>query len=158
MSPYTAFLRIRHPSIDPAELTAALGLEPAHAWAAGSAREATGGGPARGAHPDTYWLAPLGDPGWERSTLATGPRTHFFWPPRQALPLETFLLAQLRLLLPKRELLLRLAAEGGSVEVALTLAAGSGLGLELAAPLLRSFAELGVGLSIEISAGTEGEA
>jgi hypothetical protein len=156
MSPYTAFLRIRHPSIDPAALTAALGLEPAHAWAAGSAREASGGGPARGAHPDTYWIAPLGDAGWERSALPTGPRSQYFWPPRQALPLETFLLAQLRLLLPNRALLQRLAADGGSAEVALNLSAGPGLGVELAPSLLRAFADLGVGLSIEISAGAEG--
>ena len=156
MTTYTAFLRIRHPSIDPDEVTTTLGLDPVHAWAAGSAREAAIGGGSRGQHPDTYWLAPLGDGDWQRphaGSSADASRT--FWPPSRSLPLEAFLLGQTRQLVAHKAFFARLKAEGATCELAVTLNADERWGLDLPPALLRSLAELNVGFSIE--AVTEAE-
>ena len=161
MSSYTAFLRVRHPSMDPAELSSTLGLAPVHAWAAGSARASDTGDGGRGKHPDTYWLAPLGDAGWHKSKAgeaAGADAGKFFWPPLQALPLEAFLLSQLRLLVPHKAFFARLKAEGASCEVSVALAADERWEVDLPPTLLRALADLNIGITIEVSAEAELEA
>jgi hypothetical protein len=54
--PIELSLRVRHPSLDPAEISQAFELEPEHCFKAGERRE-TGERP--GAHSQTYWLAPV---------------------------------------------------------------------------------------------------
>jgi len=154
MRSYAAFLRIRHPSIDPDELSHELGLAPAHAWAAGSARRAAGGG-ATVARPDTYWIAELNPGAWDPASLARA--LPFAWPVRGPVPLELVLFAQLRLLRPKRVFLKRLIDEGGQIDIALTLDTASDDSMELSASALRAFAELGIGLSIELGTEPQGE-
>ncbi len=161
MSSYTAFLRVRHPSIDPAELSSTLGLAPVHAWAAGSARASGGAAAGRGSHPDTYWLAPLGDAGWQKSqggVAAAAEPGKFFWPPLQALPLESFLLSQLRLLVPHKAFFARLKAEGASCEVSVALGTDERWEVDLPPSLLRALADLNIGITIEVSAEAELEA
>ncbi len=152
MPDYRAFLRIRHPSIDPAEISEALGLEAEHAWAAGSARTAAGGGRARSAHPDTFWIAELTRPGWERATFLAGLRAPGRAGEGARLPLELFLFAQLRQLQGKGEFLRRLAAEGGELVLQVALPAMPEFCLELGPGLLRSAGDLGLGLSLESGA------
>jgi hypothetical protein len=158
MSNYTVYLRIRHPSIDPADITATLGVDPVHAWAAGSAREPAADRVSRGRHVETYWLAPLGDEGWHRAQAA-GPGDKFrnLWPTAKAFPLEVFLMTQARLLVAHKEFFARLKSEGASVVLALTLEAEEHLSLELPPALLRSLADLNVGVSIELATETEVE-
>jgi hypothetical protein len=156
MNTYTAFLRVRHPSIDPGEITRVLGLEPAHAWAAGSPR----GEPAaaRGAHAESYWFAPLGESIWPRPGAdADRPgRAGQSWPfPPQTLPLEAFLLAQVRLLTPHRGLFARISTEGGSCELVVTLSTRDRLSIELPPGLLRSLAALDIAITLDIGAGEE---
>jgi hypothetical protein len=153
MNNHTAFLRVRHPSIDPAEITTTLGLTPVHAWAAGSAREAAVGERTRGAHPDTYWLAPLGEQGMSREREAVAGK--FAWPLLQALPLDTFLAGQVRVLMTHKAFFARLKDTGGSCELMIAISASERWGVELPPALLRALAELSIGLSIEVSA--EGE-
>src|SRR5262245_52995607 len=50
------FLRIKHPDIDPAEISRALEVEPEHAHQAGATVSSRG---VRKIHSDTYWLAEL---------------------------------------------------------------------------------------------------
>jgi hypothetical protein len=143
MNQYTAFLRVRHPSIDPGEITRVLGIEPAHAWAAGSPRG--GAETARSAHTESYWFAPLGERLWPSWTSSTMP----------AAPFEAFLLAQIRLLTPHKGFFARLGTDGGTCELAVTLSAGDRIGIELPAPLLRSLADLGMAITLEITTGDE---
>jgi len=49
-------LRIRHPSMDPAEISGALDIEPAHSFRAGAPRASARSG---SAHTESYWLAVL---------------------------------------------------------------------------------------------------
>src|SRR5258706_10258400 len=52
-------LRVRHPAIDPAEISRALGLEPVHAFKAGELRAPRSNLSAPSAHSESYWLATL---------------------------------------------------------------------------------------------------
>ncbi len=162
MTPYTAFLRVRHPSIDPALVTTTLGLTPIHAWAAGSVREAVGAEGARGRHSDSYWLAPLGDAAWQpaRSPAAVTAAAigKGVWPLTRALPLEAFLLGQLRLLMPNKAFFARLKDEGAACELAVTLSPDERWNVDLPPALLRSLADLNIGLSIEVNAESDGDA
>jgi hypothetical protein len=143
MNQYTAYLRVRHPSIDPGEITRVLGIEPAHAWAAGSPRD---GAPAtRGPHQESYWFAPLGERLWPSGLAGAVP----------VAPFEAFLLAQIRLLTPHKGFFARLSTDGGTCELAVTLSAGDRCTVELPAALLRSLAELNIAITLEISTGDE---
>jgi hypothetical protein len=156
LNTYTAFLRIRHPSIDPGEVTRVLGLQPAHAWAAGSPR----GEPAtaRGAHTESYWFAPLGESVWPRlggespPAHEAGPAWQF---QSQSPSLEAFLLAQIRLLAPHQRFFARIGAEGGSCELAVTLSVRERCSIELPPGLLRSLAALDIAVTLDVSTGEE---
>ena len=54
---YRISLRLRHPSADPADFTAALGLSPFRCWRAGEARATPKGTPLDGQWPDTFWTS-----------------------------------------------------------------------------------------------------
>lgn len=159
MTPYTAFLRIRHPSIDPTDITTTLKLTPVHEWAAGSVRDAIGAEGTRGRHSDSYWLAPLGDADWQpaRSAAIAASAGKPLWPLTRALPLDAFLLGQVRLLVPHKEFFARLKAEGAVCELAVTLSPDEHWAVDLTPALLRSLADLNIGMSVEINAESENE-
>jgi hypothetical protein len=52
-------LRIRHPSIDPAEISRELQLQPEHSFRAGEPRTSSSGLAATALHAESYWLASL---------------------------------------------------------------------------------------------------
>ncbi|MDE2447742.1 MAG: hypothetical protein KGO22_02145 [Gammaproteobacteria bacterium] len=54
---FTVSLRIRHPTIDPATISAMLGIEPQHTWRAGEPRCDPAGAELGGAHHD--WMGRL---------------------------------------------------------------------------------------------------
>lgn len=156
MSTYNAFLRVRHPTIDPKELTRVLGLEPAHAWAAGSPRGESKTGSSLRIHSESYWLAPLGESIWNRDQPSwPGPEaseTSAQWHlPYGVLPLEAFLFGQIRLLTPHKEFFSTLSADGGSCELAVTMNVHDRWSINLPPPLLRSLAALNISLTIDVS-------
>src|ERR1700729_1430856 len=58
-TPIQLSLRIRHPDIDPQEISTSLGLRPEHCFKAGDSRSSRTGSRATGHHNQTYWLAPV---------------------------------------------------------------------------------------------------
>ena len=52
-------LRIRHPSIEPSQITQTLGLQPQHTWRAGDERKDSAGGSAGGTYRESYWMCEL---------------------------------------------------------------------------------------------------
>ena len=58
-TPIQLSLRIRHPDIDPEEISTALGLTPEHCFKAGESRSSRAGSRSTGRHSQTYWLAPV---------------------------------------------------------------------------------------------------
>jgi hypothetical protein len=71
VTPIQLSLRIRHPSIDPEEISRSFGLKPEHSFKAGAPR----GPRSSGHHTQTYWLARVsmdsGSDPFEPSFLAT---------------------------------------------------------------------------------------
>jgi hypothetical protein len=137
MNPYefTVSLRIRHPSLDPAQITSSLDLAPKNAWRAGTPRRGPNDEPLPGMYRETYWSAPLGEDSWRRSA---------------PIALEPFLLNHLRLLAAHADFLQQLVAEGGSCELFVGLAGSGEIGLEVPPPLLRLLADLHCTLSFDI--------
>jgi hypothetical protein len=62
--PFELALRIRHPSMDPAELSRELGLEPTHTFRAGQMREPRSSASPASVHAESYWLGALDPAGW----------------------------------------------------------------------------------------------
>jgi hypothetical protein len=56
---FTMSLRIRHPHVDPAEITRNLGIEPQHTWLAGEARRDSAGTELGGTYRESYWMGRL---------------------------------------------------------------------------------------------------
>jgi Domain of unknown function (DUF4279) len=56
---FTMSLRIRHPHIDPAEITRSLAIEPQHTWRVGDPRRDAVGGELEGQYRESYWMARL---------------------------------------------------------------------------------------------------
>lgn len=52
---YSISLRVRHPSVDPDQITEALGIDPERCWKAGEPRQTPTGVPLDGIYKDTYW-------------------------------------------------------------------------------------------------------
>jgi hypothetical protein len=63
-APIQLLLRIRHPAIDPEEISTTLDLEPEHCFKAGDSRAARVEGLFSGRHTQSYWLAPVSEESW----------------------------------------------------------------------------------------------
>jgi hypothetical protein len=56
---FTMSLRIRHPHVEPTEITRILGIEPQHTWRVGDPRRDAGGGALGGSYRESYWMGRL---------------------------------------------------------------------------------------------------
>lgn len=54
---YRLSLSVKHPNMDPAEITRELGLTPTHSWLAGSERRTPVGTRLSGTYANSYWIA-----------------------------------------------------------------------------------------------------
>src|ERR1700733_1721221 len=127
-STYAVTLRLRHPTIDPALLTATLKLDPMHTWKAGDPRLSQTGTPLGGQHRDSYWSAPL--PG--QLVGAT------------SVPLELFMSTQLLQLARHREFLSALQADGGEISLLVEIAPLANTVLTLSSTMSRRLADLNI--------------
>lgn len=79
-SPYQLSLHVRHPSVDPDEISRELGLEAAESFRAGQPRQSRSGVAVTAVHGETYWVAVLDPMVWSapatvakrKSYLASG--------------------------------------------------------------------------------------
>jgi len=119
--PVELFLRIKHPSRDPADITEALAIEPEHTVHAGPAATKSG---ARRLHSESYWLARLPSEGLQErilnlrsfsppATLPERMKEHFsrF---RESTAHDVHILSALQPLLANRDFLLELNREGST--------------------------------------------
>jgi hypothetical protein len=154
MSPddFSVALRIRHPSIDPEELSRRLGIEPQHAWRAGDPRREENGELGAGMYRETYWvgLLPPGPPfGPMFGVSRRGPLAVGTVQLELAHPQPTILFALLKM---KRDAAFwrELVAQGGTIECLLQVHKAERFELELSHPLLLTLVELKITLSVEI--------
>jgi hypothetical protein len=151
MSPddFSVTLRIRHPNIDPDELSRRLGIEPQHAWRAGDPRRGDDGELRDGMYRETYWVGllppgpPFGPLFVRRGPLAVGIAEQF------ADPQPTILFSLLKM---KRDAAYwrELVAQGGTIECLLRVQKAGRFDLELSHALLIALVELKISLSVEV--------
>ncbi|MHB8816509.1 MAG: DUF4279 domain-containing protein [Steroidobacteraceae bacterium] len=132
---FTVSLRIRHPTIDPSAITAALGIQPQHSWRAGQPRRDPAGTELGGAHRDSYWMGRLMD----------GPQLSSDGSSVEGVILKT--LGQLR---RSQSFLDQLSAEGGVAELLVSLYARSDFRLELPSDSLMLLGRLHLAVAVDV--------
>jgi hypothetical protein len=132
---FTISLRLRHPSIDPTEITQTLGITPQHTWKAGDPRRDPGGGTLEGVYRESYWMGRL------MQEPAQSP---------VQVSIESVLLQTLAHLRRSNSFLERLDAEGGIAELHVSLFAREDLQLELSAQSLALLGRLGLAIALDI--------
>jgi len=131
---FTASLRMRHPHIDPAAITQALGITPQHTWQAGTPRIGARGESLEGLYRESYWMGRL----METPRLSG------------QVSVEGMLGDTLANLRRSQAFLERIQDEGGVTEFHVSLFARASFGLELPASTLALLGRLGVGVALEI--------
>ena len=133
---YSVSLRIWHPSADPSDLTAALGIEPDRCWRSGDARTTSKGRILEGFRENTYWVARV---------LESAP--------------ESYLADALQALVGQfsrhKGFFRKVRSEGGKVEFFVGWYIERNIGDEFDISLLAGLADLGVNLSLDIYPGFE---
>ncbi len=150
-SDFQVSLRVRHPDIDPKQITRQLGLQPDHAWAKGDARRSETGQTLGGIRRDSYWSATFPDPALYERTFGEdaepGTVQHSL-ASAAAADVGMFLALQLLHLKRQRELLVKLSSEG-DVAFVISMTAESGSTLRLEPALMRQLTDLGLRLEFE---------
>jgi Domain of unknown function (DUF4279) len=132
---FTISLRIRHPRIDPARITEALGIEPQHTWRAGEPRRDPGGEELEGDYRESYWMGRL----MEAPQLSSG-----------RVSVETVLERTLDQLRRSHDFLEQLNTDGGVAELQVSLYARENFRLELPADSLALLGRLRVAVALDV--------
>lgn len=121
---------IRHPGIDPTDVSAALGLTPLALAKAGDERRTPAGRPLEGSQPISFWV-------WRDDADAGGDLANSISRAVEALEVAAPFIG-------------RLLAGGGYVEVIVSAAGGTYLGSTVAPEVLARLAALGAHLGFEV--------
>ena len=132
---FTVSLRIRHPTIDPATITATLGIQPQHVWQAGEPRCDPAGAELGGAYHDSYWMGRL----MEEPQLSSN-----------TISVESVILKTLSLLRRVQPFLEQLSADGGVAELHVSLYAREDFRLELPADSLTLLSRLRLAVALDV--------
>jgi hypothetical protein len=133
---FTMSLRIRHPRIDPAEITRTLGLEPQYAWRVGDDRREPKGGSIGGKYHESLWMCSL-MPEPELSGDQVG--------------VESELLRALGALRRSFDFLRALRDDGGVAEIHVSIFAREEFRLEFLGESLAVLGRMGVTFALEIN-------
>ena len=132
---FTITLRIRHPDIDPARITALLGVEPQATWRKGDVRLSADGQPLQGTHRESYWTG----------RLMPTPQLSAEYSSVEAELLK--ILAQLR---KSQDFFLELRSGGGIAELHVSLFARQEFRLDLSSSNLELLGRLGLAVALEV--------
>lgn len=148
-------LRIKHPSMDPADISQELGIEPEHSFRAGQPRRSKSGLASAAVHTESYWLAPLNPSSWSVN------------PPFEPLPdlpispgaIETAVARNLAWALglcavrlyKAQALLQTIHSEGGEISLLVTISPTAANNFSLQPQASRMFGEMGIALEFEIT-------
>ena len=132
---FTVSLRIRHPTIDPAKISATLGIQPQHAWRAGEPRCDPAGAELGGAHHDSYWIGRLMD----APQLSS-----------DSVSVERVILKTLSQLRRAQSFLEQLNAEGGVAELLVSLYAREDFRLELPSESLKLLGRMHLSVALDV--------
>jgi hypothetical protein len=146
-------LRVRHPSMDPAELSRAFAIEPEYSFRAGSVRPSRSGTTTASVRSESYWLGelkatepPLGPPFVGDQRLAErqleAARKSLTW---------TLSLTCIRVLKTHADLLRRIRSDGGEITLLVTIFGSEVGSFSLLPEASKVFGDLGVGLEFELA-------
>jgi hypothetical protein len=76
MTPYQLSLHVRHPSVDPEEISLELGLAATESFRAGEPRHSRSGVAATAVHGETYWVAVVDPLVWSAPSVARRGKQH----------------------------------------------------------------------------------
>ncbi|HEX4267447.1 MAG TPA: hypothetical protein VHY36_06160 [Steroidobacteraceae bacterium] len=140
---FTVSLRIRHPTIDPAVITAALGIQPQHTWQAGQARCDEAGAEVGGQYHESYWMGGLMD----EPQVSSG-----------SVSLEGAIVKILTHLRRAQSFLEELNAQGGVAELLVSLYARDDFRLELPSDSLTLLGRLHLAVALDVHPHSQPEA
>ena len=148
--PFQLSLRIRHPSIDPEQVSQRLGIDADHSFRAGEPREA-GRSSVAPVHAESYWLATL-DP----ATLFLGTELDPHVSPHAHViafgVLDSVLVVLTSSLLRRHaDFLRQLQEEGGEVRLIVALSARKARGFTLTPHLGKALSDLRIPVDIELT-------
>jgi hypothetical protein len=128
---YRMVFRIRHPTIDPGVITTTLAMEPHRSWKVGESRTAPNGRALDGHRDDSFWSY--------REDYTNAAKAFF--------KEVDILVSRLK---PHAAFLHELSAAGGKCEIYIQLPGSMNFGDSLHQSTLRSLADLGILLSLEV--------
>jgi hypothetical protein len=154
--PFQLSLRIKHPSMDPANISKQLGIEPEHSFRAGQPRRSKSGVAPTVVYTESYWLAPLNPASWfgslpfepmpnvslSQSVIDAGITRNLSW---------ALGLCAVRFSKAHADLLRTIRSEGGEIGLLVTLSPAAVSSFSLQPHLSRTFGELGIALEFEIT-------
>jgi hypothetical protein len=132
---FTMSLRIRHPAIDPAEISTTLGLQPQHTWCAGDGRLDSAGSALSGSYRESYWVCEL----MSRPELATN-----------QVRVESELKRVLDTLRRSFDFLQSLRESGGATEIYISIFAREEFRIEISGELAALLGRVGITTAIEV--------
>ncbi|MBV8145893.1 MAG: hypothetical protein JO184_12885 [Gammaproteobacteria bacterium] len=151
--PFQLSLRIRHPSLDPGELSRELDIEATHCFRAGEPRASRSG--IASVHPESYWLGALNTANWPVDMSFPGVRRLLAAQERIGIvatrSLAWALSLSTRFFNSHAETLRRIGAEGGQVSLLITAPASAVGSFSLVPAVSRVFSDLGITLEFEFT-------
>ena len=154
-SPFQLSLRVRHPSLDPAEISSQLRMKAEHSFRAGDPRLSRSGLAPASVHAESYWLGALNPGDWPADpAVADDPLVKIA---RERLPVVShnlgwaLSLCALRFVSVHAALLRRIRADGGQVSVLVTMSTADASSFSLMPEVSRVFSELGITLEFEFA-------
>ena len=154
--PFQLSLRIRHPSIDPADLSRELQLQAEYSFRAGEPRHSRSGLLPESVHAETYWLAILDPTSWPANMAFPGhagltlAQKNIGAALSKSLGLALALSANSFLTL-HAGVLRRIRSEGGEVNLLVALSPVDISSFSLAPEVGRVFSELGITVEFEFT-------
>jgi hypothetical protein len=157
LRPFQFSLRIRHPSIDPAEISREFGVEAEHSYRAGERRPVRSAAASPSVYAESYWLGSVGPVDWPQKILFPDhpqllqmavdqlrltTSDSFGW----ALSLNTCQFLRLH-----GELLRRIGSEGGQISMLIALSAADVGSFSLRPEVSRTLGELGITVEFEFT-------
>jgi hypothetical protein len=154
--PFQLSLRIKHPSIDPAEISKELCIEPEHSFRAGQPRQSKSGLAPAAVHTESYWLAPLHPASWfgalPFSPLPEVPISQSMIDAAVTQNLAWALgLCAARFNKAHAALLHTIRSEGGEISLLVTLSATATNSFSISPQVSRMFGERGITLEFDIT-------
>jgi uncharacterized protein DUF4279 len=147
---FSVTLRLRHPEIDPAEISRRLGIEPQHTWRAGDPRRLESGEIGEGVYRETYWVGLL--PLAQTIEMLSGRRDPHAvgTPPLEEAAAQGALFLTLLKMKRSAAFWKVFAEQGGSVHCLLQVHCRDRFQFEMSPALLAICVELKVSLSIDV--------